>query len=59
MLTFKQIEIVVQGSSKSTEISGKMKGDNTMEKGLRVFRSHSHIFLWRCEVIEVVVCGYC
>ena len=33
MLTIKQIEIVVQDSSKSTGISGKM------EKGLRVFDS--------------------
>ena len=36
----KQIEIVVQDSSKSTGISGKM------EKGLRVFRSHSHNFFF-------------
>ena len=49
MLTIKQIEIVFQDSSKSG-ISGKM------EKGLRVFRSHSHnFFLWRSEVIEVVL----
>ena len=35
----KQIEIVVQDSSKSTGISGKMEGENTMEKRLRVFRA--------------------
>ena len=40
-------EIVVQDSSKSTGISGKMEGENTMEKRLRVLRSHWRIFLWR------------
>ena len=40
MLTIKQIEIVVQDSSKSTGTSGKM------EKGLRVFRSHLHNFFF-------------
>ena len=40
MLTIKQIEIVVQDSSKSTGISGKI------EKGLRVFRCHSHNFFF-------------
>ena len=40
MLTIKQIEIVIQDSSKSTGISGKM------EKGLRVFRSQSHNFFF-------------
>ena len=31
-----------------------------MEKGLRVFRAHSHIqFLWWSEVIEVVAWAYC
>ena len=39
MLTIKQIEIVVQDSS--TGISGKIEGENTMEKRLRVFRAHS------------------
>ena len=38
MLTIKQIETVVQDSSKSTGISGKM------EKGLRVFHSHNFFF---------------
>ena len=52
MLTIKQIEIVVQDSSKSTGISSKIEGENTMEKRLRVFRAHSRIFLWRSEVIE-------
>ena len=56
MLTIKQIEIVVQDmpSSKSTGISGKIEGQNTMEKRLRVFRAHSRIFLWRSEVIELL-----
>ena len=31
MVTIKQIEIVVQDSSKSTGISGKIEGENTME----------------------------
>ena len=52
MLTIKQIEIVVQDSSKWTGISGKM------EKGLRVFHSHSHnFFFWRSEVIESLRAG--
>ena len=50
----KQIEIVVQDSSESTGISGKMEGENTMEKRLRVFRAHSRIFLWWSEVIELL-----
>ena len=54
MLTIEQIEIVVQDSSKSTGISGKIEGENTMEKHLRVFRAHSCIFLWRSEVIELL-----
>ena len=54
MLTIKQIEIVVQDNSKSTGISGKIEGENTMEKRLRVFRAHSHIFLWQFEVIELL-----
>ena len=41
MLTTKQIEIVVRDSSKSTGISGKIEGENTMEKRLRVFHAHS------------------
>ena len=53
MLPIKQIEIVVQDSSQSTGISGKM------EKGLRVFCSHLHNLSWQCEDIEVVACGYC
>ena len=41
----KQIEIVtVQDSSKSTGISSKIEGENMMEKRLRVFCAHSHIF---------------
>ena len=36
MLTIKQIEIVVRDSSKPTGISGKIEGENTMEKRLRV-----------------------
>ena len=39
MLSIKKIKIVIQDSSKSTGISGKM------EKGLRVFCSHSHNYL--------------
>ena len=54
MLTIKQIEIVVQDTSKSTEISGKIEGENTMEKRLSVFRAHSRIFLWQSEVIELL-----
>ena len=57
MLTIEQIEIVVQDSSKPTEILGKIEGENTIEKRLRVFRAHSRIFLWRSEVIELVACG--
>ena len=56
MLTIKQIEIVVQDSSKSTGISGKIEGENTIEKCQRVFRVHSRIFLWRSEVIELLNC---
>ena len=51
MLTIKQIKIVVQDSSKPTGISGKIEGENTMEKCLRVFRAHSRIFLSRSEVM--------
>ena len=54
MLTIKQIEIVFQDSSKLTGISGKIEGENTMEKRLRVFSAHSSIFLWRSEVIELL-----
>ena len=50
----KQMEIVVQDSSKSTGILGKMEGENSMEKCQRVFRAHSHIFLWRSEVIDLL-----
>ena len=45
---------VVQDSSKLTGISGKMEGENTMEKHLRVFHAHLHIFLWRSEVVELL-----
>ena len=54
MLTIKQIEIVVQDSSKPTGISGKIEGENTMEKRLKVFRAHWRIFLWWSEVIELL-----
>ena len=50
----KQIEIVIQDSSKSTGISGKIEGENTMEKRLRVFRAHSRIFPWWSEDIELL-----
>ena len=54
MLTIKQIEIVVQDSSKPTGISGKIEGENTIEKCLRVFGAHSRIFVWRSEVIDLL-----
>ena len=54
MLTIKQIEIVVQDSSKPTGISGKIEGENMIEKRLSVFRAHSRIFLWRSEVIDLL-----
>ena len=50
MLTSKQIEIVVQDSSKSTGISGKM------EKGLRVFRIITRVALRAARVKKRV--GY-
>ena len=40
--------------SKSIGISGKMEGENTMEKRLKVFRAHSRIFPWRSEAIELL-----
>ena len=33
-----------------TEISREMKGENTMEKRLRVFHANSRILLWRPKV---------
>ena len=54
MLTIKQIEIVDQDKNKTTGISSKIEGENTLEKHLRVFRAHSRIFLWRSEVIELL-----
>ena len=54
MQIIKQIEIVVQDSSKPTGISGKIEGENTMEKRLGLFRAHSRIFLWRSEVIDLL-----
>ena len=53
-MMMKQMKIVVQDSSKSTGISGKIEGENSMEKGLRVFRAHLRIFLWWSEVIELL-----
>ena len=37
------------------KISGKIEGENAMEECLRVFHTHSRIFLWRSEVIELCV----
>ena len=49
--TFILVRKVPRLSSKSTEISGKMEGENTMEKRLRVFPAHSRILFWGSEVI--------